>query len=73
MAEVALIQVSFPNVAFEQKKNDKNENTEYHGMSIPLKIQVYSKRGSPTFISLVWVMELLVKVKFFLKTVTCQT
>ena len=49
VAEVALIQVSFPKVASKQKKN-KNENTEYHGISMPFKIQVFSKRGSPTFL-----------------------
>ena len=57
---------------------NKNKYTEYHGISLPFKSHVYSKHGSPTF-SLVCVMELvlylyvLVKAKFFLKTITRQT
>ena len=40
-----------------------NERTEYHGISIPLKVRGV-KTGESHF-SLVWVMELLVKEKIF--------
>ena len=52
MAEVALIQVSFLNVGSQQKQKIKNEHTEYHIVFKPLKSLVYSKHGSPTFLSI---------------------
>ena len=43
VAEDAFIKVSFPNVRSKQKKN---KHTEYQGIFIPFKRQVYSKHGS---------------------------
>ena len=48
VAEVALIQVPFPNVDYKQK--NKNEHTQYHGIFIPFKNQFYSKHESSTFL-----------------------
>ena len=58
----------FPKLVLNKK--NKNEYTEYHGISIPLKSQVYSKHGSPTFFSfgswsLVLYLHVLVKAIFF--------
>ena len=58
----------FPKLVLNKK--NKNEYTEYHGISIPLKSQVYSKHGSPTFLSfgswsLVLYLHVLVKAIFF--------
>ena len=71
VAEVALIQVSFPNVAFKQKTKMNTRNN----MASSYKSQVYSKHGSITFLffwswSLVLYLHVLVKLKFFLITLT---
>ena len=55
---------------FGSKQENKNEHTEYHGIVIPFKIQVNSKRGRPTFLlfgtlSLVLYLHVSVKAKFF--------
>ena len=72
-AEDALIQVSFPNVGSKQK--NKNKHTEYHGIFIPFKSQIYSKHGSPTFLlfgswSLMLYIHVSVKAKNVLITLT---
>ena len=53
-------------------QNKRNECTEYHGTSIPVKSQFYSKYGSPTFLlfrpwNLVLYLSVLTKAKFFWK------
>ena len=40
--------IIFPNVGSKRKK--KKENTDYNGIFIPLKSQVYSKQSNPTFL-----------------------
>ena len=73
VAKVALIQVSFLKVGSKQKT--KNKHTEYHGIFIPFKCQVYAKHGSTTFIlfgswGLVLYLHVSVKAKFYLVTIT---
>ena len=48
--EVVLIQVSFVTIGSRQKKKNKNDITEYHGIFISFKIRIYSKHGSPIFL-----------------------
>ena len=45
--EVVLVQLFSYNVVSE--KNFKNENVEYHDISILFESPLYSKRGSPIF------------------------
>ena len=79
VAEVVLIKVSSPNVASKQKNwkiNIITQNTmesPYHS-----KVRSTQNKGSPTFLmfgsqSLLLYLHVLVKAKFFLKTLTWQT
>ena len=45
-----LLSSNYPFLTLLLNQRNKNEYKEYHGVSVPLKSQVQSKHGSPTFL-----------------------